>query len=301
EASDELWASAFLQLGARVAHGEPDLIAAARAVAEAGGAGFDVLRRLDSRRGEIQALVAAKGGVEAAIERLRARLGAPDMRADAILEQAMGPELPRERLQALAAALPAGKKGDAQMCDILAFALSDAPADKRFDEYRCIAFNGDGGLRARNLYTADAAKAAPGVADLFQVTSTPEGTEITRIQAIEQAVRARRIFERSEALLRLAQPLLADFAERKAARAGLDFDDLIDSVARLLSRSHAAEWVLWKLDGGIAHVLLDEAQDTSPAQWHIVRALTDEIFAGAGAGAERRSPRTLFVVGDQKQ
>src|SRR5690606_7125919 len=68
EASDELWASAFLQRGARVAHGEPDLSAAARAVAEAGGAGFDVLRRLDSRRGEIQALVAAKGGVEAAIE-----------------------------------------------------------------------------------------------------------------------------------------------------------------------------------------------------------------------------------------
>ena len=54
-----------------------------------------------------------------------------------------------------------------------------------------------------------------------------------------------------------------------------------------------------KLDGGVSHILLDEAQDTSPDQWRILKALTDDIFAGAGA--ERDSPRTLVVVGDEKQ
>ncbi|MFY8134947.1 MAG: UvrD-helicase domain-containing protein, partial [Aquimonas sp.] len=59
----------------------------------------------------------------------------------------------------------------------------------------------------------------------------------------------------------------------------------------LLTRAHAAEWVLWKLDGGISHILLDEAQDTSPAQWRILRALTEDIFAGAGAQPARARPR----------
>jgi ATP-dependent helicase/nuclease subunit A len=107
------------------------------------------------------------------------------------------------------------------------------------------------------------------------------------------------MFERSAALLRLAHVLFDEFDRRKRARAGLDFDDLIETTARLLNRTHAAEWVLWKLDGGISHILLDVAQDTSPAQWKILKALTADIFAGAGA--IRDEPRTLFVVGDQKQ
>ncbi len=297
--ADALWASAFVQLGARVAHGEPELIAAARAVAEAGGAGFEVLRRLDAHRGEIESLLAGPGGVEAAIEGLRTMLGAPDVCAADIVEEAMGDGLPRKLLQDLVAALPVIKATDADFANAIAVALSNAPAEDRFDAYAALAFTGKGELRKKNCYTADALRSAPGVADLFQIAGAPEGREITRIQEIARKLAARRIFERSEALLRLAEPLLADFARRKAARGGLDFDDLIDRVARLLSRSNAAEWVLWKLDGGIAHVLLDEAQDTSPAQWRILRALTDEIFAGAGA--ERARARTLFVVGDQKQ
>ena len=60
----------------------------------------------------------------------------------------------------------------------------------------------------------------------------------------------------------------------------------------------AAAWVLYKLDGGIDHILVDEAQDTSPAQWADRRALAEEFFAGA---AQRERLRTLFAVGDEKQ
>jgi len=296
--AEDLWAEAFLALGARVMRGHADLVAAARTVAEAGGAGFDVLRRLDSHRGEIQAVLDAVG-YEAASERLRDILGAPEASTDDILEAAMNADLPRDALKALAAALPTAKPTDAKLADKLALVLSDMDAATRFEAYAAIAFTDKGELRKKNAYTAEAAKLAPRIADLFQIADTPEGTEITRIAETARRLAARRIYERSAALLRLAEPLLGDFERRKRARAGLDFDDLIASVSRLLDRSHAAEWVLWKLDGGIAHVLLDEAQDTSPAQWRILRRLTDEIFAGAGA--ERSSPRTLFVVGDQKQ
>ena len=55
----------------------------------------------------------------------------------------------------------------------------------------------------------------------------------------------------------------------------------------------------YKLDLGIDHVLIDEAQDTSPKQWEIVAQLVAEFFAGAGARANAK--RTIFAVGDEKQ
>jgi ATP-dependent helicase/nuclease subunit A len=78
----------------------------------------------------------------------------------------------------------------------------------------------------------------------------------------------------------------------------LDYADLIDKTLALFDKVSAA-WVMYKLDLGIDHVLIDEAQDTSPKQWEVVRRLAAEFFAGAGArGAARRS---IFAVGDEKQ
>ena len=56
--------------------------------------------------------------------------------------------------------------------------------------------------------------------------------------------------------------------------------------------------MLYKLDGGLDHLLLDEVQDTAPEQWRIAHALTEEFFAGAAA---RDAHRTVFAVGDRKQ
>ena len=77
----------------------------------------------------------------------------------------------------------------------------------------------------------------------------------------------------------------------------LDYDDLIGRTSALLVDPGAA-WVLYKLDGGLDHLLLDEVQDTAPAQWRIAHALTAEFFAGEGA---REANRTVFAVGDRKQ
>ncbi len=89
------------------------------------------------------------------------------------------------------------------------------------------------------------------------------------------------------------------YQSAKRLRGVLDYDDLIVETRNLLYRPGAAAWVLYKLDGGIDHVLIDEAQDTSPEQWEIIRKLTEEFFAGKGR--EREQTRTIFAVGDEKQ
>ncbi|MEF3045939.1 double-strand break repair helicase AddA [Pseudotabrizicola sp. L79] len=99
-------------------------------------------------------------------------------------------------------------------------------------------------------------------------------------------------------LHRFARLFLAEYESRKAAQGLLDFDDLIRRAGRLLNDPALAAWVLFRLDGGIDHILVDEAQDTSPQQWEVVERLAAEFTAGAGARAEAR---TLFVVGDKKQ
>jgi len=298
-ASGQIWDQAFRALGQRIMRGSPALISAARVVAEAGGASFDTLRRLSARRGQVGYLLSDAAGCEDAIDRLAALLGAPAESESELLETAMTRDLPRERIRSIIAAAPAAVKSDEGFMARLEAAIGEGEAAARYDIYSGVAFSKNGDVRKRNPYSNEAGRRAPALADLFQIAQQPQGQEFLRIQELDRRIAARRIFERSSALIRLAQPLVAEFTDRKRSRAGLDFDDLIDSVLRLFDRSHAAEWVLWKLDGGLSHVLLDEAQDTSPEQWRILRRLTSEIFAGAGAA--RSSPRTLFVVGDQKQ
>ena len=90
------------------------------------------------------------------------------------------------------------------------------------------------------------------------------------------------------------------YREAKQAAGLVDYDDLIRRTVRLLHTPGMGEWVRFKLEQGIDHILIDEAQDTSVAQWDIVRALAGEFFAGEGA-RDDSVVRTLFAVGDFKQ
>lgn len=105
--------------------------------------------------------------------------------------------------------------------------------------------------------------------------------------------------EQSLVLQMFAAVFLPAYEEEKQRRGWLDFDDLISKATDLLSDRAAAQWVLFRLDGGIDHILVDESQDTSPAQWQIIALLSGEL--GAGAGTRGDVERTLFVVGDKKQ
>ena len=126
--------------------------------------------------------------------------------------------------------------------------------------------------------------------------------EQDRLAIVRERMRGARVAADTLDALVLAEAYLQAYCIEKASAGALDFADLIEKTKALLASRPAAAWVLFKLDGGIDHILVDEAQDTAPDQWDIVRALTGEFFVGAGVdGKPRPLDRTLFVVGDDKQ
>ncbi len=122
------------------------------------------------------------------------------------------------------------------------------------------------------------------------------------MQRVEDA-RAKRIglhaAQKTLALHNFAHTFLALFSKKKQQRGWLDFDDLILLTGKLLKNRDVSQWVLFKLDGGLDHILVDEAQDTSPLQWRVIESLTQEFFSGISTDHDTR--RTVFVVGDKKQ
>jgi len=126
----------------------------------------------------------------------------------------------------------------------------------------------------------------------------PLNNLMARVEAGRQHRLALAAAEKTLVLHQFAAAFLPDYAARKAARGLLDFEDLIDRARSLLTDPARAAWVLYRLDGGIEHILVDEAQDTSPEQWELIESLADELTAGQGASNRQR---TLFVVGDKKQ
>ncbi|GHA47654.1 double-strand break repair helicase AddA [Amylibacter ulvae] len=130
----------------------------------------------------------------------------------------------------------------------------------------------------------------------------PLRNEINEIMHLVEAVRDQRLsllsFQRTAALHRFAAVFLKQFDAHKTHTGLLDYDDLINRARLLLTKSSMAAWVLYRLDGGIDHILVDEAQDTSSQQWDVVKQLHAEFTSGESAN---NTARTLFIVGDEKQ
>ncbi len=122
--------------------------------------------------------------------------------------------------------------------------------------------------------------------------------EAARLERLNRKLAAATLLERSDAMLDIVAAISEHYEQAKRARSLLDFDDLIERLGALLRDEDRGTWVRYKLDSGISHLLVDEGQDTNPQQWEVIEALIAEFFYGDSA-ADR--PRTLFVVGDQKQ
>jgi ATP-dependent helicase/nuclease subunit A len=99
--------------------------------------------------------------------------------------------------------------------------------------------------------------------------------------------------------LRAGQAFAAAYAHAKRSAGVADFNDLIEWTRTLLKEPGMGDWVRYKLDRQVDHVLVDEAQDTNGAQWEIIERLVEEYFSGSAETDERR--RTVFMVGDFKQ
>jgi len=151
--------------------------------------------------------------------------------------------------------------------------------------------------KERGLIKNIATKSAPPHAKAWMTTMQD------KVAATLGEVRKARVAEDTGHVLTLARAHGALYEAAKERRGALDFGDLVARTVELLTKRSSAAWVLFKLDGGIEHVLIDEAQDTAPEQWDIVQAMTEGFFSGIGSKryGEGKVERTVFAVGDPKQ
>jgi ATP-dependent helicase/nuclease subunit A len=227
---------------------------------------------------------------------LRAPLGlSPGVTTASVEAEMLGGDVGRMRRERWAQALEAGKKHDQNIAANLRSAGQDGARQARVQALLDAFFKDGGQGEPRGgengpVATKDLALAAPALEEDLR-------REQSRLLPLRERRRAALTLERSAALFVVARSIAGTFARMKADRGALDFNDQIARALALVTRSSAA-WVLHKLDYGLDHLLLDEAQDASHPQWGILAALSAEFFAGAGA---RPKNRTVFAVGDEKQ
>lgn len=252
--------------------------------------------RFEEKRAAIAAWVAHAGGPVTLLQRIADQVGVERLEdPDALEAEAVSPPaLNLDRWFAAAGSLSRGSEKSDRPMGLKMQAVAEAirAGAAPVQEVKALFFTdgGDGGPRARL-----------GTKAIDDVTLEWLVREQTRLIEVVARARACRVGRDTLYALTLAGAYSAEYEAAKAARGALDFSDLISAAKELLTNQETgAAWVLFKLDGGVDHILVDEAQDTSPEQWEIVRALTDEFFRGAGA-REGGVERTLFVVGDEKQ
>ncbi len=244
----------------------------------------------EARRGALAEFFTREGGLDGAIGWVWRAVDVPRGADPAALGDAAMAGMDRRLYRRAAESFLGGGKQDQERAQKLAALAADqAPS---LEDALGIFFTKDS-EPAKWVVNSAKLKADPTLQHLLLA-------EQARLEEAHQRVRAARIAADTEDVLALAHAYLAAYAQEKDAAGALDFADLIEKTCHLLRDRPAAAWVLFKLDGGIDHILVDEAQDTAPDQWIIVDALTEEFFSGAGVGGEARQ-RGMFVVGDEKQ
>jgi ATP-dependent helicase/nuclease subunit A len=195
-----------------------------------------------------------------------------------------------DEMRGLVAALAEGSASDQGIADQLRSMAATSNPEARIEALASVFLTDRGTPRKTVMTKSVRSRNAPLAACLDRARD--------RFLDHHLAWKALRLVESSVDLLRLADDVLEGYAERKAGQAALDFDDLIAATGRLIAGGAGARWVLFKLDEGLEHILVDEAQDTAPAQWRIVSELAAEFHAGLGTS---EALRTVFAVGDEKQ
>jgi ATP-dependent helicase/nuclease subunit A len=265
-------------------------------VAAQGEHGFDkMLQDALRERGRLTKAMREAGGSEQLIADMRGLLQLEADDTPHHLRSIFMLSLPEADMWAMAAWLSEGTPSHVERGRILQGILETPAAlrGEQFDDYRCLF------LTQKNDPLSKISVASKEVRQRHPEIDDVASNEATRLIGALEQIEAAEIAQLTESVLLFGGAFAERLAGRKAARAALDYDDLIQFTDALLQREGIAPWILYKLDNGIDHILVDEAQDTSRAQWNIVQALTAEFYAGKGIKDD--TSRTLFVVGDEKQ
>ena len=255
----------------------------------------ELMRELASKRSRLEALIGSPEGLSRTVQRLHRALAVGEsetvesLRASACRDNSFD----AASLRRAAETLGRGSATDVERSQIMtAWLASDEPARVAGLERYALAYltQADRAVRSR-LATVQVVQEYSQILEIL----TAEANRLLRLIARCNAITLARA---TSGLLTMAGAMIAAYESRKRVRAMLDYEDLIMHARALLRQEGVAPWVLYKLDGGLDHILIDEAQDTSPEQWDVVAALAEEFFAGEGASTARR---TIFAVGDEKQ
>jgi ATP-dependent helicase/nuclease subunit A len=251
----------------------------------------DVVREACLSRDQFLAWTKAAGGAANAAGQMAAVLGvtAGDLIENIEHDIVEGPYIKRSGWNEMAGVLDTSGKSDQDQAGRLREALSSAGTDQ-VDKYLDVFLTGDKTPR-KSVVTKKFCDNHPAFGRLFEAESLRLGPLIEKRRAVITR-------DRTEALLHIATSAAGNYEREKTERGLLDYDDLIDKTLAMLDRVSSG-WVHYKLDRGVDHVLIDEAQDTSPRQWDIVAHIISEFTSGAGA--RDGVVRTVFAVGDEKQ
>ena len=254
----------------------------------------DVVREACLSREHFMAWTDTAGSIEAAMAQVSSALGGnPDeCLADIEREIIDGPHLPRSKWEGAASIFDGGTDRDREQAKRLRRASSEAGAAQINEYFSVFASENKGKIGPRSsLITKLLGKRYPALADELD-------REQQRVFELIEKHRTLTIRDRTQSLLIIATAVAANYRREKQERGLLDYDDLIDKTLAMLECT-SSSWVHYKLDRGVDHVLIDEAQDTSPRQWDIVKHLISEFTTGEGARDGVK--RTIFAVGDEKQ
>ncbi|MGY4400942.1 double-strand break repair helicase AddA [Bradyrhizobium sp. USDA 3315] len=251
----------------------------------------EVVREACLSRDHFMAWTDAAGNAAAAAAQMSAALGfSSDIRIEEVEREIVdGPNLPRSSWKEMATLLDTSSKADQKQAERLRSALTFTGA-AQVDEYLGVFLTDERAPRASVVTNSFIKKNA--------VAGHRFEAEIDRLGPLIERRRAVVARDRTEALIHIATAAAAHYRREKLERGLLDYDDLIDKTLAMLDRVSSG-WVHYKLDRGVDHVLIDEAQDTSPRQWDIVAHIISEFTSGAGA--RDGLVRTVFAVGDEKQ
>ena len=251
----------------------------------------EVVREACLSRDHFMAWTDAAGGADAATAQIAAALGvaAGDRIEDVERDIVDGPYIPRSRWEEIAVVLDTGNKSDSDQAGRLREALVFTGA-AQVDEYLGVFLTDDRTPR-KTVLTKKFCDNNRAIGHLFE-------QEALRLDSLIERRRAVTVRDRTQALLHIATAAAANYRREKRERGLLDYDDLIDKTLEMLDRVSSG-WVHYKLDRGVDHVLIDEAQDTSPRQWDIIAHIISEFTSGEGA--RDGVTRTVFAVGDEKQ
>ncbi len=257
----------------------------------------DIIKNVMSDRGKFLHLLNIYGGANNLIDKIYQQMGVAknDIEEEIFTENCTDNSFNFTGIKSLQIALETGSKTDKERALKLANWLSSSINNRPniYTEYRNIFLLKDKNEKKKigSVITSKPLLQHPELEDIIQ-------QEQERLLEIDDKIKSLRTAKLTEAIIHISEAIIELYNNMKRNRALLDYDDLIFTAEKLLQKSEYAQWIMFKLDNGIDHILVDEAQDTSPEQWRIIKALCSDFFAGEGT---KENNRTIFVVGDEKQ